>query len=147
MSDRTAILAELEALKRQDGLIVPADVVEYARDKTTALHGCFTWNNGKAAHEYRLLQARQLLRVYVRMEETKGDTVRAFVSLTTDRVQKDGGYRTMVEVLDNKQMREQMLHDAFVQLDNLQKKYHALQELAGVWQEVSKAKRRKKNAA
>jgi hypothetical protein len=147
MNDRTAILAELEALKRQDGLIVPADVVEYARDKTTALHGCFTWNNGKAAHEYRLLQARQLLRVYVRMEETKGGTVRAFVSLTTDRVQKDGGYRTMVEVLDNKQMREQMLHDAFVQLDNLQKKYHALQELAGVWQEVSKAKRRKKNAA
>jgi hypothetical protein len=32
-------------------------------------------------------------------------------------------------------------------LENLQKKYHALQELAGVWQEVSKAKRRKKNAA
>lgn len=144
---RAAILAELESLKRSDGLIVPADMVEFAKDKTTALHSEFNWNIKEAAYQHWLDQARQLLRVYVTVIPVENKPIRVFASLTTDRVKERGGYRIMVDVMNDKQMRDQMLQDAFVQFENMQRKYQSLQELAEVWQAVSKAKRRKRQAA
>src|SRR5690606_25615999 len=99
--DPDAIRAEIERLER-DGKIRPVDVVEAAKDESSPLHDCFTWDDGEAAHQYRLIEARNLLRVYVvRPDAEEGPTVRAFVSLTTDCVEKGGGYRAIADVMSD----------------------------------------------
>lgn len=50
----------LEAL-RSTGPLTPSRVVEAAEDPESPLHSKFTWEDEKAAHEYRLIQARRLI--------------------------------------------------------------------------------------
>lgn len=139
MKSREAIKAEIEACQR-DGLIRPADVVEAARDEDSALHEHFQWDDTEAGHQYRLIQARQLIRVYVHVEEKESaDPVRAFVSLTTDQRNPGGGYRTIAQVMSNEELRQQMLTDALTRLRNLQQQYRSLTELAKVWDAVEAA--------
>ncbi|MFO0271514.1 MAG: hypothetical protein ACK53W_13385 [Gemmatimonadota bacterium] len=52
----------LRGLERPDGRIVPAEVVDAARDPTSPLHGHFEWDDTVAAERHRLDQARQLIR-------------------------------------------------------------------------------------
>ena len=137
--DHDAIRAELERLK-SGGVVRPVDVVEAARDEESPLHDWFQWDDDEAAHQYRLLQARNLLRVYVNVEPSPdAEPVRAFVSLTSDRVKEGGGYRALAEVLSDDAMRQQLLQDAFVQFRNMQKKYQHLTQLSRVWDAVAEA--------
>jgi len=145
--DHDAIRAELERLKRE-GKILAADVVEAAKDEDSPLHDCFMWDNSEAAHQYRLLQARNLIRVYVvEPKGEEGPVVRAFVSLTTDRVQPGGGYRAIADVMSDEELYAQMLHDAVVQMRNIQKKYKAIKELASVWSAVDEVENAAASAA
>jgi hypothetical protein len=133
--DEKSILDELEIIKKKNGgAIPPAAVVQYAKDPETALHSKFTWDDGKAAEQYRLWQARQVLRVYVNItmpENTEPVRVRAFLSLPNDR--KDGtGYRSLMGVIGNDTYREQMLEMAKRELKTFRYKYRTLSELAEV---------------
>lgn len=137
--DHAAIREEIERLKC-DGVIRPVDVVDAARDKSSPMHDWFQWDDGEAAHQYRLQQARELLRVYVNVTPADNVTpVRAFVSLTSDRTKDGGGYRTMPDVLSDAELSARMLADAFVQFRNMRKKYEHLKQLAKVWQAVDEA--------
>lgn len=142
MNNRDEIRTEIERLQR-DGLIRPADVVEAAKDEGSVLHGCFTWDDGEAAHQFRLIEARNLIRVHVTTQAADSTPIRAFVSLTPDRVMKGGGYRAIVDVMSDEALYQQMLDDAFVQLRNVQKKYKDIKELATVWQAVDEAEKSK----
>lgn len=144
--DHEAIRAELERLK-SGGVIKPVDVVEAARDVESPLHGCFTWDDGEAAHQFRLLEARNMLRVYVVTEANTPANVRAFVSLTSDRATPGGGYRAIADVLSDDAMRNQLLRDAFVQFRNMQKRYQHLKQLSKVWDAVDEAEAEISNAA
>lgn len=144
--DHDAIRAELERLK-SDGVIKPVDVVEAARDVESPLHDCFTWDDGEAAHQFRLLEARNMLRVYVVTEASAPANVRAFVSLTSDRATPGGGYRAIADVLSDDAMRNQLLRDAFVQFRNMQKRYQHLKQLSKVWDAVDEAEAEISNAA
>lgn len=132
-----------DVLKRiaddNDGVLMPEDVVEAARPPHHPLHDKFEWDDGEAAHQYRLEQARRLIRVTVTMlPAMKGHrVVRSFTSLTPDR-EKGGGYRETVVVLSNPDMRKQMLADAMDELRAFRRKYAVLTELAGVFGEFAK---------
>lgn len=135
--------AELHRLQKQapSGLLRPEAVVEHAADESSALHRYFTWDDGEAAQAYRLLQARQLIRVAVTVLESTSDRVRAFVSLTSDR-KVDGGYRAMVDVLDDPTLLDQMLADAKAELSAFTRKYRMLREageLSGVFEAITSA--------
>lgn len=125
-----AIQKELDALrKKHSGLIRPEDVVEFAKDKKTALHDKFTWDDGTAAHEYRLWQARQVLRMYVTILDDKREAVRMYVSLGSDRTKEGGGYRTLADVLNSADYYAQMLADAKRDFELFRQKYRRLKEL------------------
>ena len=133
------------ALKRiaadNDGVLLPEEVVASARPVSSPLHSRFEWCNSKAAHEYRLWQARHLIRVCVETIPQSNKPCEVFVSLTPDRVREDGGYRVQTEVLSDKDLRAQLLADAFADLDLIRLKYSRLQELAGVFAAIRKIKR------
>jgi hypothetical protein len=60
------ILKELEHIRKQGkGILYPDAVVEFATNEETALHPKFEWDNNIAGHEYRLWQARHLIKIVV----------------------------------------------------------------------------------
>lgn len=134
----THYLRELEQVAQaHDMMLKPEDVIEFARDPKTALHSRFDWNNTNAAQQWRLFQARQLIRVSIRHIGGAIQTpIRAFVSLKSDRYQDGGGYRSMVTVLNDAERRAEMLRDALADLIAIRRKYNQLQELSQVFAAV-----------
>lgn len=130
-----AVIAELKRLAREHGgLLRPKDVVNAARTPRSPLHARFEWDDTVAAEEYRLWQARQLMRVVVEVVPETNEPVEVFVSLTTDR--RDGGYRVQLEVLSDAEMREQLLKDALAELMLFRRKYSRLKELSEIFSAI-----------
>ena len=141
---KTKAAAIVDELRRiQDahaGWLKPEDVIMEARPSGARLHDEFEWNDGKAAHKYRMEQARELIQVCVEYYPQTEKMTRVFVSLSTDR-RKGGGYRDMRVVLGNREYREQMLQDALEEMQRFRVKYAVLKELASVFSAMSKAER------
>ena len=128
---------ELELIANKHGGIVrPIDVVEFAKDPSTQLHGRFEWDNATAAHEYRLWQAREIINVYVHVEPRINEPVRVFVSLDSDRAQPGGGYRRLSDVLSDDEMIAQLLRQALRDLHRIKRNYGQLKQLTKVIQAV-----------
>lgn len=138
------ITEELELIrKKRDGLLLPADVVEFARNKDTALHSEFEWDDSIAAERYRLEQAREIIRVRVSVLKTDDEpiTVRTYWSLPSDRA-ASGGYRALPDVLSNAKMRTELEQSAIAEMDSFKRKYQTIRELGRVFVEMDAAKRR-----
>lgn len=142
-----AIAKELQRIARLNGgLLQPEAVVDAARNKTSPLHSRFEWNDGKAADAYRLWQARQLIRVSVTMigGDEDQEPERAWVSLKSDRYEERGGYRSLVSVLSDEEMRAQLLHQAQEDMEGFREKYKRLQELSEVIEAMKRVQIRKR---
>ena len=126
------ITKELRRIAAQHkGVLYPRDVVESARSEASPLHDSFEWNDAVAGENWRMEQARKLIRVAVTMIDGTTEPVRAFVSLTPNRADA-GGYMEMERVLSQKRLREQMLRDATTELRLFTAKFKAIQELSKV---------------
>lgn len=123
-------------------MLVPELVVEFARKSSSPLHSCFTWDDGVAADQYRLWQARQLIRVSVQIVPGTDINERVWVSLKPDR-EDGGGYRSMIRVLNNKDLRAQLLQDAMEDMEMFESKYQRLKELSAVFAAMKQVRRRK----
>jgi hypothetical protein len=134
---KDAILKELNLIAKRDGTLRPEAVVDFARNKKTALHKRFTWDNTAAAYQWRLHEARMIIRVSVTVISEDIGECRAFVSLKSDR-QADIGYRPMVSILSHEDLREQMLRDALEEIQAFKMKYKGLKELAEVFKAMDK---------
>lgn len=146
MLEKTSIKDELKRIAEEnDGLLTAEAVVAEAEDKDSPLHECFTWDDSAAAHQYRLYEARQLIRVCVEVLPAAPDTpVEVFVSLPQDRKNEGGGYRFMQTVLSDADMRKQLLESAHEEMELFEKKYQTLSELAEVFSAIRKCKRKQK---
>lgn len=139
------ITEELSLIEAKNGGILrPEDVVEFAKNPETALHSEFEWDNDKAAYLHRVWKARYLIRTvvtYIEANEEKRP-VNVYVSLTPDRERSGGGYRKLVTVLSNSEMRNQLLQDAMKELEIFQQKYQNIKELYGIFIEIEKVRGR-----
>ena len=129
-----AIADELESIRLQHrGVLRAVDVVAFASDSGTCLHARFNWDDTSAAAEYRLWQARELIRVVVTMLPNHNEPLRAFVSLMEDRSIAGGGYRSTVSVLSHPRRRALMLAQALADMETFAAKYRGLAELSAVF--------------
>jgi hypothetical protein len=146
-------LTYIQELNR--GLLDPAKVVEYAENPKTLLHSKFEWDDSKCGIEYRLWQARQIIRLElvvikddnygkVHMFNIKSDKdeygdegkiTRKFVSLKNNRISTSTthGYRNIVDVLSDEELRKQLLEDAKNDMRIFRRKYDSLNALAKVF--------------
>jgi hypothetical protein len=131
--------AELELVrKKHRGRLKPEDVVDFARNPKTQLHKCFEWDDTEAAQRFRLMQAREVIRVAVVVLPNTNAPVRAYVSLQRDR--KTGrGYRATAQVLSDGQLREELVAEALADMEMFKLRYHVLKELARVFDAMDKA--------
>lgn len=126
-----ARISEMNAGQR----VTAETVVEWAaRHPQSALHSKFEWDDSKAAHEYRISQARGIIKVYVTLIRQPETGVRVvhpdYVSLSDERGQ-GGGYQPVVEVLSDEQKRYRWLLDTIKRLASI-KEVSIFPELAGV---------------
>ena len=132
---------ELERLRLLHcGVLMPEHVVNAAKPKSSPLHGSFDWNDGEAAHKWRLEQARRLIRIFVTVlgNGNQSRESRMYVSLSTDRA-GEGGYRAIVDVLSDAERRATLLQDAELDMLRFRQKYAGLIELADVFMSMSLA--------
>jgi hypothetical protein len=89
----------LESLRsaNDDERLIVENVLEAAKRKTSPLHPQFTWDNGKAAEEYRKQEARQLIRIVVEVDEA-GESLPAFVSVVMGEGQERTQYYQRLQV-------------------------------------------------
>lgn len=120
--------------------LMPAAVIEHARQPDSPLHGYFEWDDSKAAHAYRLVQARHLIAEIEIVSDSKRESAPVFVSLLSDR--KTGGYRDVGQVLASKSLRRELLATAVSELRAIQSRYDRLKELASVFKEVGRVEKK-----
>lgn len=118
----------------------PEEIVEFASNETTALHALFEWDDTEAGRLFRLEQARHVLRMTIEVVREHHEPIRAFVSLTSDRSAK-GGYRRLRDVMNDEQLRAELLQDGLADLRLAKEKYGELQELAKVWGAVEEVEK------
>lgn len=83
-----------------------------------------------------------LIRVSVQIVPGTEDTMeRIWVSLKPDR-EIDGGYRSLISVMSDKQLRVQLLEDALGDMEVFEAKYRRLKELAAVFSAMKKVRRK-----
>ena len=150
VATKQTITDELLLIKEQNnGFVDPVAVVEYARNPKTVLHNRFEWDNTEAAERYRIWQARMIIRmelVVVPINEGKGKIVRSFISLVADRrTEQDKGYRFMVDVLSDADLRDQMLDAAHRDMGIFRRKYNQLNELSKVFSAMEEVHSRKRS--
>ena len=133
-----------EIAAKNGGVLLPEKVVDAARAEEHPLHGSFEWDDSVAGEQYRIHQARNIIRVNVEVigPKEKETEARVWVSLTPDRKEAGGGYREVVSVLSDKEMRAQMLADALAEMRTFEAKYARIKELAAVFAAMRKARRR-----
>jgi hypothetical protein len=123
-----ARLTELESIREKNprGVLTPRAVVDAARSRTSHLHDCFQWDDTRAADEYRLYQARHVIAEFVVYLDggTKGDPVVPFyLSLPNDRKIAGGGYRPTTTVMNNRQLRRQLLQEIRTDFDSFHSRW------------------------
>lgn len=136
--DAKVAYAELERI-RKEGEVTASTVVASAKPKSSPIHDVFTWNNGIAANEYRLEQARLMLRsVEVVHVEAPARPMRAYETkiVPSEDRQVKRVYTTVQEVLEDPVARDDLLMSAVRDAISYRKRYAMLSELATVFHAI-----------
>lgn len=121
---------ELMKLWKKRGKLTASEVVEAAKNAKSALHDCFEWDDTKAAHEYRLSQARHLIkRAVPKKEEEK------FVHVPVQKAEeetgsKEGEYHPASHIVQEVDLYQRALGEAISYLNSAARAVEALKEAA-----------------
>jgi len=89
--------AALDGIYLKRGALDAQAVVDESKPRGAPLHACFEWDDKKAGNQYRVGQARRLIR-RVPIERGKSRKVAPkYLPITTSEMELDGGYRPTTE--------------------------------------------------
>lgn len=123
----------IELLRQQQfGELTPPDVVADARNPNSPLHSFFEWDDGEAAEQYRLSQARGLIRAVVAVYVS--DTAPAVRSKAFVHIREGDTphYRETTHALSQKKTRDMVLRRAWEELMQWKRRYKDLSEFAAL---------------
>ena len=122
-------LAEVQAADK-DKLLKPEDVVKEAEDENSPLHPYFTWDDDEASRQWRLHQARALIRhiVVIMPDDKEEAAISKYVSLRNDRKKPGGGYREIGQVFNSKELLAQLEDTAKRDVDGVLRRYEMLKD-------------------
>lgn len=127
----------IEGIKKSKGIITPKLLVVEAKQKSSPLHDCFEWDDSKAAEEYRIVQAREILR-YIVVEIEPDDeyeepcTIRVFVAPSSIENEANESYVTIMDVCNDDNMEDAYLRQLKSELDAIRNKIKGFQIFAEV---------------
>ena len=140
--DATVAYKVVEQLREQnDGAVTAEGLVKVAETKRNPLHHEFTWDDSVAGHEYRLIQARSMLRSFHIVRE----------DISTDRPQRvyqvvrqpmagstraRHAYKSVDDIMKDDNLRAELLQRALRELISFRQRYRDLNELAVVLRSI-----------
>jgi hypothetical protein len=134
----TALLA---LAHKNNGRLQPETVVQAAKSKKSPLHSYFEWTDSKAAEQYRLWQARVLIRslrvVIEESPELEAQRLFVHVDLPKNGSERQRFYVETKLALRDPVMKGIVLEEALRELQRFQVKYRELTELANVLSVIS----------
>lgn len=139
--DADIVGTHIEMLREKfKGELTPQDILDDARNDNSPLHSFFEWDDNAAAEQYRLSQARGLIRsvvaIYVQ-EDRPAVRTRAYVHIPQGETSH---YREASHAMSQKSTREAVLKRALEELIGWQKRYHSLHEFADLCGEIDQLK-------
>ena len=142
LKDPQAVGDKLQELRDKHKGLTASIVIEDAKNKDSVLHGAFEWDDSKAAHEWRLHSARHLMRAVVTKELDSSGEIRyqpAFVFVKTEEGPR---YESLARVLDDDEMRLQVINRALKEFEQWQKRYEEYEEFLSVFESFDKTRKR-----
>lgn len=121
--------------KKHRGKLEPETVVNVARPKDSPIHGCFEWRDSKAAEEWRLHQARNLIIGFAVYNEERETYEQEYIHVKGPEVQT---YRRVIDAMANKTEREIVLEQAKREAKAFRMKYARLKELSDVFEAIDR---------
>ena len=128
--------AQFEKLESTVGLSAQS-VLDANRPEDAPLHDEFEWDDEKAAEEYRLSQARFLLRMICVKQDSSEQRapIRAFF-----KVSYGSNYESVETILTERDKHADLIATAYAELQAFRNKYQMLSELEPIFSEIEKLK-------
>ncbi len=114
-----------------EGRLDPEIVIERARDQASPLNGYFEWDDDVAAHQYRITQARRLIRS-IKVEVVVRDVPMNVVSYIRDQ----GGYQNIVRVRSDAEKARAAIIDEMTRVAQAVKRARAVAAFLGAAEDV-----------
>lgn len=103
---------ELNRIYKDRAELTGTVLVEESRPKTAPLHNAFEWSDKKAAEQYRLQQARTLIRaVHVISDDDEKRSDPVFVHVRSSEQEREGAYHPVDVVVGRVDLFEQALDE------------------------------------
>ena len=129
----SVVAAELARL-HENGRVTAEDFVEAAKPKSSPIHEVLEWNDKVAGHEYRLIQARTVIRavVRVRSDGPKRLPPQTLMVHVPDRSINKSGYYTYQDerLVENSDEYALALTELKRKLDSAESSFHELRRLS-----------------
>lgn len=130
-SDPNIVGTHLELLRKNShGELTPEDVLRDAASDNSPLHAYFEWSDTEAARQYRLQQARGLIRAVVAIytsPDKPAQRMRAFVHIPERGAEH---YRDTAHAMSQERTRDLVLQQAWREFQSWRKRYKDLDEFA-----------------
>ena len=127
-ADADKVYSELEQIAER----TPQNVVDYAAEHPESeLYKCFTWDDTKAANEWRKQEARQVMRLLVFEDENEEESIKVRVLQKTAEE-----YKPVTQIVRNKDEYKELLKRAKAELSAFKERYKTLTELETVLEAI-----------
>ena len=142
-----------ELAAKHGGKLTPEAVVKQARSAKSALHDMFTWDDSEAAEQFRLLEARSLIRrVVVRIDDARPEVAPIRAYLNVERGSRE--YVTVAVVQQSRLAGDAVLAHLLVDLRSVQSRLERYADAleasddlrASIARFIERNERRRKNA-
>jgi len=138
------VIKEILEVKEKNGLTAEA-IIEQAKKKNNPLHDFFDWDDTKAAHKWRLQQARVLINEVKVVVENKEYYAFENVSIEIEADSEEGTtkkeYFTRSEILNDKEKRAQIVNRAYNYLLYWKEQYQTYTEFEPIVKSIEKVKK------
>ena len=127
-ADASKVYAELEKIAEK----TPQNIVDYAqKHPRSELHKCFTWDDTKAANEWRKYEARQVVRLLVFKDDEKDEPTKIRV------LQKAStAYEPVKQIIRDEDEYKKLLERAKAELQSFKERYKNIAELEEVLEAI-----------
>ena len=121
----------------KSGRITPEDVVTEAEDVNSPLHHLFEWDDGEAAHRYRLDQARHLIRsvkVHIKVDNRVIKSV-AYVR-DPDAEAREQGYVSIFKIPTKSDLAREVMHSELGRVISSLTRARAIADSLGLLEDI-----------
>lgn len=133
----------LEMLREQcKGELTPQDVLKDAKHNNSPLHSFFEWDDGEAAEQYRLQQARGLIRSVVAIytdEKNPAVRTRAYVHINEPTAPH---YREAGHAMSQAKTRDMVLQRAWRELQSWRTRYQDLKAFSDLFEAIDETQKK-----